>query len=157
MSDDITKNKAWCPIPWVTYSVNSLGQYRLCVQANSYKPPNDRWQRKGSMGMFTRGTLWESNNSATKDNKPLSCQTTTLDEMRNNDFLKDVRSHMLRCERHPVCKRCNQEDDNGIKSRRMAHRDLHEEDGFTIKEAVEFTEEDGTIPDIKKVPLLAAK
>ena len=52
MSDDITKNKAWCPIPWVTYSVNSLGQYRLCVQANSYKPPNDRWQRKGSMGML---------------------------------------------------------------------------------------------------------
>ena len=69
MSKDLNKNKSWCPIPWVTYSINSLGHYRLCVQANSYKPRNDRWKRNDNMGKFTRGTLWESNDPDKEDNK----------------------------------------------------------------------------------------
>ena len=55
MLDDLDKNKSWCPIPWVTYSINSLGQYRLCVQANSYKPRLTKWERDIDMGMFTLG------------------------------------------------------------------------------------------------------
>ena len=156
MSNDIDKNKSWCPIPWVTYSINSLGHYRLCVQANSYKPENDRWKRNVNMGKFTRGTLWESIDPEKKDNKPLNCLTTSLNDLRNNDFLKDVREHMLRGERHPVCKRCNEEDDSGIKSRRMADRVTMEEDGFSIDDAFKHTKKDGTIPDTTKVPILAA-
>lgn len=149
-------NQSWCPIPWVTYSINSLGHYRLCVQANSYKSRNDRWRRDPSMGKFTRGTLWETHDPTVEDNKPLNCLTTDLDAMRNNDLLKEVREYMLRGERHPICLRCNEEDDNGIVSRRMSHRGLHEKDGFTIVDAFEHTEKDGTIPDTSKVPLLGA-
>jgi len=156
MSKDLTKNKSWCPVPWVTYSINSLGHYRLCVQANSYKRRNNRWKQEGSMGKFTRGTLWESNDPDKEDNVPLDCRTTDLDEIRNNDFLKEVRSYMLRGERHPICKRCNDEDDNGIKSRRMADREVHRNNGFTVDDAFETTAEDGTINDIAEVPLFAA-
>ena len=156
MSKDLTKNKSWCPVPWVTYSINSLGHYRLCVQANSYKRRNDRWKQNESMGKFTRGTLWESNDPKLADNAPLNCLTTNLDEVRNNDFLKDVREHMLRGERHPICTRCNDEDDNGIKSRRMTDRKTCEHWNFTIDDAFETTAEDGTINDIKKVPILGA-
>jgi organic radical activating enzyme len=156
MSKDLTKNKSWCPIPWVTYSINSLGHYRLCVQANAYKARNDRWRRNENMGKFTRGTLWESNDPDKEDNQPLNCLTTSLNDVRNNDFLKEVREHMLRGERHPVCKRCNEEDDNDVLSRRMAHRELHEEGGFTVDDAFKYTNEDGTIPDTTKVPLLGA-
>ena len=156
MSKDLDKNKSWCPVPWVTYSINSLGHYRLCVQANSYKRRNDRWKQAGNMGKFTRGTLWESNDPEKKHNKPLDCLTTDLRKLRNNDFLKEVREHMLRGERHPICKRCNDEDDNGIKSRRMADRVTMEHKGFSIDDAFELTEEDGTITDINDIPLLAA-
>jgi len=156
MSKDLNKNKSWCPIPWVTYSINSLGHYRLCVQANSYKPRNDRWKREVNMGKFTRGTLWESNDPDKKDNKPLNCLTASLNDLRNNDFLKEVREHMLRGDRHPVCKRCNEEDDNGVMSRRMSHRDLHKQDGFTVDDAFKYTKKDGNIPDTSKVPILAA-
>ncbi len=156
MSNDLTKNKSWCPIPWVTYSINSLGHYRLCVQANSYKPRNDRWKRNVNMGKFTRGTLWESNDPNKEDNKPLNCLTTNLNDLRNNDFLKEIREYMLRGERHPVCKRCNEEDDSGIKSRRMTDRITLGEDGFSIDDAFKYTNKDGTIPDTAKVPLLAA-
>ena len=156
MSKDLTKNQSWCPIPWVTYSINSLGHYRLCVQANSYKSRNNRWKRNDNMGKFTRGTLWESNDPDKKDNKPLSCLTTNLNDLRNNDFLKEVREHMLRGERHPVCKRCNEEDDNGIKSRRMADRITMENNGFSIDDAFKYTKKDGTIPDTARVPILAA-
>ena len=167
-SRDLTKNKSWCPIPWVTYSINSLGHNRLCVQANSYKPRNDKWTRDKSIGKFTRGTLWEmpppkvmtfggsANRYADAENKPTNCQTTDLNAIRNNDFLKEVRSYMLRGERHPVCKRCNQEDDNKVLSRRMADRRNMEEHGFSVDDAFEYTEADGTITDISKVPLLAA-
>jgi len=156
MSDDLKNNNSWCPIPWVTYSINSLGHFRLCVQANSYKPRNDRWKRNVNMGKFTRGTLWESNDPTTENNQPLNCITTNLCDLRNNVFLKEIRAAMLARERHPVCKRCNQEDDNGILSRRMSHRDLHAQDGFTYDDAIKYTDADGTIPDIDKVPLLGA-
>jgi len=149
-------NNSWCPIPWVTYSINSLGHYRVCVQANSYKAPNDRWKRENNMGKFSRGTLWETNDPTEIANKPVSCHTTSLDEVRNNVFLKEIRSYMLRGERHPVCKRCNNEDDNGILSRRMSHRELHANDGFTIDDAFKTTSSDGTITDTNKVPLFAA-
>ena len=150
MSDDLKNNNSWCPIPWVTYSINSLGHFRLCVQANSYKPRNDRWKRNVNMGKFTRGTLWESNDPTTENNQPLNCITTNLCDLRNNVFLKEIRAAMLAGERHPVCKRCNQEDDNGILSRRMSHRDLHAQDGFTYDDAIKYTDVDGTILDIDK-------
>ena len=156
MSKDLTKNKSWCPIPWVTYSINSLGHYRSCVQANSYKSRNDRWRREFDMGKFTRGTLWKSHDPDEKDNAPLNCATTNLNEVRNNELLKDIREYMLRGERHPVCIRCNEEDDTGIKSRRMADRITMENNGFSIDDAFKHTKKDGTIPDTAKVPLLAA-
>jgi pyruvate-formate lyase-activating enzyme len=153
---DLEKNKSWCPIPWVTYSINSLGQYRLCVQANSYKAHNDRWRSQQGLGKFTRGTLWESDDPNAKDNKPLNCSTTGLVEMRNNPFLKEVRAYMLRGERHPYCKRCNNEDDSKILSRRMTDRENFANQGFTINEAVRYTTNDGSITDTNKIPLLAA-
>jgi len=156
MSNDLEKNKSWCPIPWVTYSINSLGQYRLCVQANSYKPEKNQWKLEKNVGKFTRGTLWQTNDPNDVNNKPLHCTDTSLTQLRNNPFLKEVRAYMLRGERHPYCKRCNKEDDNGVLSRRMSHRKLHEHDDFTIDRALEYTSADGTITDLSAVPLLAA-
>ena len=69
-------------------------------------------------------------------------------------LLKDVRLSMLKGERHPVCKRCNEEDDSGVDSRRMRERGLYHDD-FTFEYSQKITEEDGTIP-VDKVPLLAA-
>ena len=153
---DLEKNKSWCPVPWVTYSINSLGQYRLCVQATSYKPEKNQWQFEENTLKFTRGTLWESKDPNKEDNKPLNCATTNLTKMRNNAFLKEVRAYMLRGEQHPYCTRCNEEDASKVQSRRMKDRKNFAYDGFTINDAAKYTSADGTIIDTTKIPLLAA-
>lgn len=124
-----SNNKAWCPIPWITSSVQNLGLYRLCVQANAHRE--------------TRGVFIENGESA-------SVFSHSLKESRNLELIKNVRKEMLIGCRPDICVRCNQEDDSGLVSRRALSRFNYENrfKELTLEDCLKGTEVDGTInPD----------
>jgi MoaA/NifB/PqqE/SkfB family radical SAM enzyme len=124
---ETSENKSWCPIPWSTCSVTSNGSYRLCVQANTHRE--------------TRGVyIKDSGETATVENTPLK-------DSRNQPLVKEIRQFMLRGERHPVCQRCNTEDDNKIISRRALARFnyQHHSSDLTLGECERKTSIDGSI------------
>ena len=145
-----TNNISYCPVPWTSFSINNNGQYRMCVQANTHRK--------------TRGVCRKDNNEI------MTADNASINEARNCKLLKDVRSSMLKGERHPVCQRCNEEEDAGQQSRRVVDRRRYEQralregqielqcpswekplvedktlQSFTIDDAKNLTKSDGSI------------
>jgi MoaA/NifB/PqqE/SkfB family radical SAM enzyme len=77
------------------------------------------------------------------DDDLASVANTRIDESRNFEEVKNLRQAMLRGERHPVCKRCNEEDDMGIRSERMSHRGYWPD--LNLQKITDFTKDDGSI------------
>ena len=100
------ENKSYCPVPWTSFSINNNGQYRMCVQANTHRE--------------TRGVCRKNNNEI------MTADNASISEAMNCSLLKDVRLSMLKGERHPVCQRCNEEEDAGQQSRRVVDRRRYE-------------------------------
>ena len=145
------ENKSYCPVPWTSFSINNNGQYRMCVQANTHRE--------------TRGVCRKNNNEI------MTADNASISEAMNCSLLKDVRLSMLKGERHPVCQRCNEEEDAGQNSRRVVDRRRYEMraernkntgnlncpsweaplvekqilKSFTIKDAYKFTDIDGSL------------
>jgi len=119
----MTENKSWCPIPWNSVSTRLNGYYRLCSQSHADKV---------TMGIFRD-----------KDGSILNAKHNTVEEARNCELVKDVRSAMLRGEMHTACSRCNQEDELGIPSRRQWSKT--EVNQVTYDECAIHTSDDGTI------------
>ena len=113
--------KTFCPLPWNSINIRNNGDLRICCNANSYTK--------------NRGIIRK------KDGTPFNAKKDNLNEARNSNLSKEIRSSMLKGEWHPECERCRQEEKNGIKSRR--EREAEEWD--IIKTAWEDTESDGTI------------
>ena len=63
---DKQQNKSYCPIPWVTFSVNHNGDYRVCVQASTDKR--------------TKGVLRQDD---VEKGVPYRADTHSLKEVRN--------------------------------------------------------------------------
>ena len=140
MSSD---NISYCPVPWTSFSINNNGQYRMCVQANTHRK--------------SRGVCRKDNNEI------MTADNASVNEARNSKLLKDVRLSMLKGERHPVCQRCNEEEDAGQHSRRVVDRRRYEmrvnrifDDielkSFTFEDAQQLTNEDGSIKE--ETPIL---
>lgn len=116
-------NKSWCPLPWNHLSIRNNGDYRLCAHANVSK----------GNGIFKK-----------EDGQSLNTNNVKIDEVRNCQFLKDVRKAMLNGERHESCQRCNIEDDSGVRSRRSYERTIWA-DSISLDTAKAMTKEDGEI------------
>lgn len=122
-----SENKTWCPVPWISCSTATNGQYRLCVQAKS-----DR---------STRGLFYNQENS------PLLASTTSLRESRNSNLAKEVRQFMLKGQNHPACVRCLTEETSGLLSRRAMDRFNYStvQDKIHLQDCLDKTSNDGTI------------
>jgi organic radical activating enzyme len=82
-----------------------------------------------------------------KDGNILNAGNNSIDEIRNCNLVKEVRSCMLRGELHQACSRCNQEDALGIPSRRQWSKT--EINQITLEDCIKHTDEDGTIDPSK--------
>jgi pyruvate-formate lyase-activating enzyme len=122
-------NPAWCPVPWTSISATNFGIYRLCVQAQSHRE--------------SRGILTDEKGSE------LDARKVAIKDMRNAPLLREVRKSMLAGLRHPVCQRCNAEDDAGARSRRTVTKDqfVTERPLISLEKCLEKTRGDGSIID----------
>jgi len=125
----MNKSKTFCPIPWIFQAVRANGDLRVCCQANISKG---------------RGVLPKENGinfNARGDN---------LVEARNNQVLKKMRLNMLKGEWSSDCIRCQQEEQNGLRSRRIYEM---EQWSFNQESAESVTSDNGAI-DTKASPVI---
>lgn len=118
------KNKTYCPIPWVSASVTNQGIYRICCQCN-----------QGPDGGILRDA----------DGQTLNASKDSLEEIRNHPLLKELRNDLLNDRRNPLCKACWDEEDSGLKSKRLSEITKLGK-YFSLKDARKTTADDGTIP-----------
>ncbi len=119
-------SKTFCPLPWNSINIRNNGDLRICCNANSYT------ENKGIIRK--------------EDGTPFNAKKDNLQDARNSELSKEIRSTMLKGEWHSECERCRQEEKNGIKSRRIwESEDWKEESGLTYEKAWQTTDEDGTI------------
>lgn len=75
-------------------------------------------------------------------------ETETLEEIWNNEYMKDLRRKMLTGEKHASCKKCYEQEDNGIYSSRLtANKNFKHH----IPRAIESTDATGYTQDFKLV------
>ncbi len=122
-------NKTFCPLPWNSVNIRNNGDLRICCNANSYTK--------------NRGIIRK------EDGTPFNAKKDNLQDARNSELSKEIRSTMLKGEWHSECERCRQEEKNGIKSRRIMESGDWD---LSYEKAWQTTDEDGTI-DIEDHPL----
>lgn len=83
-------------------------------------------------------TDWQEEVGNLKDN--------TLEEIWNNDAMKDIRRHMLQGKQHHSCRKCYHQENNGLDSTRTSSNRWFEKHISTI---TENTNEDGHNDDFK--------
>lgn len=114
--------KTFCPLPWTHLATRANGDLRVCCQAN--QGPN--------LGLLKdeAGTTYNLN-------------THSMRQARNASLVKDIRSSMLKGEKHPECVRCWTEESFNLRSKRL--QTLEYCDNY--EEAASITQDDGTVPD----------
>ncbi len=118
-----TVENTFCPIPWIHYSMNSLGDIRICCIGK-----NKAYLRK-----------YKSQFNAKTDLVP-----------RNHELYKEMRTSLLNGKQHPFCDQCWDRERNGLDSNRETFKDLYYPD--LMEKAIKLTKEDGTI-DVKDFPI----
>lgn len=118
---DINNNKTFCVLPWVHTHLNTEGDvFPCCISWDT--------TRRARVGWL-------------KDN--------TLEELFNNDFMKQLRLDMLGgVERPDVCTHCYDREAGGFKSARQGYNDNYQHK--EIQDVIESTAEDGYVEPIIK-------
>jgi organic radical activating enzyme len=116
------KQNTFCPIPWIFQAARSNGDVRICCQANITK--NQGVVRKPD------GTAY---NAGIDD----------LNEARNAELMKNVRLNMLNGVWSDECKRCQNEEQNNLSSRRQY--EALNWPKFTLENAKNITSDTGEI------------
>ncbi len=119
-------NKYFCPVPWIHTSMDSTGDLRICCIC-----------KYGSASMLKKedGTSYNAKN----DKIP-----------RNHKLYKEMRSLMLKGERHKLCRHCKELEDIKLESNRQGYNNRYSEYYDNI---IKYTDEDGTINE-SKIPLV---
>ena len=113
-----------CPIPWDHIAIQQNGDFRICCQ-NIYAPFGKLTNDKGTANVL---------------NVPIN-------DVRNFNEIKDLRKSMINGERNPLCNLCYNEEDLGLRSKRLNMLKIYKTDTY-----IDNTETDGTI-DTNKFPL----
>lgn len=116
----------YCPVPWNSAAVRTNGDYRVCCHTN----------------VIHGGGLLKSGS------EPINMGKVPVDDTRNNDILKEIRSQFLRGEWSDSCKKCRTGELHGQRSGRIHAVTRLEEQGVEkefFRKVVQNTKVDGTI------------
>jgi hypothetical protein len=124
----------YCPLPWQHLATHPHGGITLCCISDHTDGKNRARNYKDDYDEF------------------LDLNKNNIEEQMNSDYYKEVRLQMLNDEKPKACMRCYNEEDNGIKSKR-----IHEQSVFpqnTLDWASGVTREGGDIDmDLRFVEL----
>lgn len=123
-------SSTWCPIPWNFQAVRSNGDVRVCCQANITR---------------NKGVLRKADGSS------YNAGIDDLDEARNSDLIKKIRSLMMRGEWSEECLRCRTEEESGLVSRRSYEHERWP--NFGMANVAAHTSDDGAI-DTDALPVV---
>jgi len=122
----------FCVLPWIHLATRPNGDMRLCCTANA----------SGAGGDHEVGLVKMENG------RPVNFAHTTPMEAFNSDYMRSVRTTMLRGEIPASCKGCFEEESQGVVSKRIWETATWmNDDGVDIEELIAQTEEDGTVPE----------
>lgn len=113
----------FCPVPWVSASINNSGHFRACCQC----------------ALAPGGSFLEDSNG-----RVLNCSDTPISETRNHPILKKMRSDMLKGIKTPLCKTCWDEESFGVTSKRVSEKKRMTRE-FGLDQARQLTSADGHI------------
>ena len=122
----------WCPLPWTHVGIKNNGTLRMCSHSQSGN---------------------NKNTVLRKDTAFLSADSLNdIDTVLNCDTLRQVRKEILSGEWPEQCKRCKVDHSTGSNSRNEWETKKHL-DVFTIEDAINSTDADGTVTDPKLISL----
>lgn len=121
----------FCVLPWIHFATRPNGDMRLCCSANASGAGEDH-----EVGLVKM-----------ENGKPANFGRETPMEAWNNDYMRSVRTTMLRGEIPASCRKCFEEESRGVASKRVWESYTWMEDGVDIPELVRQTKEDGTVPE----------
>jgi hypothetical protein len=121
----MSKDHTICPLPWIHLAQRNNGHYRVCCHTNQ---------------SLDKGIIKDENL------KTLTATETPISEVRNAPTLKNLRQTMLSGQWHLNCTRCEQEENAGLKSRRI--NELKKwTSSFSATKARLHTKPDGSIDE----------
>lgn len=123
-------NKTFCPLPWIHLATRPNGDTRLCCTANA--------SGAGIIDAKDLGLIKQ-------DGAVMNLRDHTIEEIWNCQQMKDTRLAMLRGEQLSSCKKCYEEESNGIISKRQWESIVWKE-RLDIDSIVEKTADDGSLP-----------
>jgi len=109
-------NESLCLMPWVSSNISPKGDYNLCCLANIF---------------------------LSNEGKPYNAEFHGVDEVRNCQFLKNIRITFLTGKYPPCCFNCWDKEKLNIKSKRIFTFDLVKNE--VLKNLTEKTNPDGSI------------
>lgn len=127
----LSGSNTYCVLPWIHFATRPNGDMRLCCNSNSSGAGFDH-----EIGLVKNET-----------GRPANFGTETPMSAWNNDYMKSVRTTMLEGNIPSSCKKCFDEESNGVVSKRMWETGTWVEDGIDIPELIAQTKEDGTVPE----------
>jgi len=127
-------SNTYCPLPWQHLATHPHGGITLCCISDHTDGKNRARNYKDNYDEF------------------LDLNKNNIEEQMNSDYFKEVRLQMLNDEKPKACRRCYDEEDNGIKSKRLHEQSVFPQNSFDWASGI--TREGGDIDmDLRFVEL----
>jgi MoaA/NifB/PqqE/SkfB family radical SAM enzyme len=123
-------SKTFCPLPWIHLATRPNGDVRVCCTANA--------SGAGSVDSKDSGLVKEGD-------KVLNLKSSSIEQVWNSTQMKETRMQMLSGEVPASCKKCFEEEANGIISKRQWETVVWKE-RLDIENIVLQTKPDGSLP-----------
>lgn len=128
---EISGSPSFCVLPWIHIATRPNGDMRVCCVANA---------SGADTGDYSVGLV------KMESGKPANFSKDLLSEAFNNDYMKSIRELMLAGDAPASCKKCYDEEAQGISSKRIWETGSWHYEGVDIPELIAQTSEDGSVP-----------
>jgi sulfatase maturation enzyme AslB (radical SAM superfamily) len=128
---EISSSPSFCVLPWIHIATRPNGDMRVCCVANA---------SGADTGEYDVGLVKKENG------QPANFGDSLPSEAFNNDYMKSIRKTMLEGAVPASCKKCYDEEAQGISSKRIWETGSWHYDGVDIPELIAQTNEDGSVP-----------
>jgi MoaA/NifB/PqqE/SkfB family radical SAM enzyme len=122
--------KTFCPLPWIHLATRPNGDVRVCCTANASGAGKTDDKEVGLVK---------------QDGINMNLRDHTIEEVWNSEQMRNTRLQMLNDEIPSSCRKCFEEEEKGIKSKRNWETEVWNE-RIDVQEIVDQTQEDGTLP-----------
>jgi MoaA/NifB/PqqE/SkfB family radical SAM enzyme len=135
--ENTTNTKTFCVLPWIHVATRPNGDARLCCGSNA--------------SQATKGIL-DAGNIKKENGEPANFGRENLYSAFNNEYMRNVRTTMINGNIPLSCSKCFEEEAAGMISKRIWETHYWDNEGIDLKELIDNTQEDGSIPTV--VPYL---